>query len=342
MKKIFLILLSISLIFFSACSKQNETVEKIETKNEINTTKIVTTVAPIASIIQYIWGEYVSVDSLIEPGFSPHTFDLKPSQLIAMEKADYIIATGLSIDNFIEKNTQEEKHILLKDYVNLMEWEEHNHDHHNEDHHDEHNDEHHDEHWHDEHHDDHWHIDQHKDETLKENTEIFYDPHLWLSLENGVKIAEKITEILSKKDPENKVVFEQNLTDFKAKAEKIKNNFVKNTENKKLNNFVIFHEAYGYLFHEMNIDVSKVVVLQETAGRETSVNEMKHIIDEIKEHNVKVLYKEPQLDTKLINTLVEKHNLELSELDPLGKTIEKNWYFDTIEQNLNNLLLSYE
>jgi ABC-type Zn uptake system ZnuABC Zn-binding protein ZnuA len=54
MKKIFLILLSISLIFFSACSKQNETVEKIETKNEINTTKIVTTVAPIASIIQYI------------------------------------------------------------------------------------------------------------------------------------------------------------------------------------------------------------------------------------------------------------------------------------------------
>jgi hypothetical protein len=29
-------------------------------------------------------------------------------------------------------------------------------------------------------------------------------------------------------------------------------------------------------------------------------------------------------------------------LDPLGKTIEKNWYFDTIEQNLNNLLLSYE
>jgi zinc transport system substrate-binding protein len=119
-------------------------------------------------------------------------------------------------------------------------------------------------------------------------------------------------------------VFEQNLTDFKAKAEKIKNNFVKNTENKKLNNFVIFHEAYGYLFHEMNIDVSKVVVLQETAGRETSVNEMKHIVDEIKEHNVKVLYKEPQLDTKLINTLVEKHNLELSELDPLGKTIEKN------------------
>ena len=326
MKKLLFSIFVLSIAFLASCSKDTN----IETTsvNEEKSIKIVASVPPIASIANYIGWKYVSVSSLIEPGFSPHTFDLKPSQIIAMEKADFIIATGLGIDSFIEKNTQEDKHILLKESVQLIEWEEHDHDHGE---HEAHTDEHHDE-----------HHDEHSNTVHNENEEVFFDPHLWLSLENGEKIAGKVTQILSEKNPENKIYFEKNLEDFKKKSEEIKNNFSKKTENKQLNNFVIFHEAYGYLFQEMNIDETKVIVLQETAGRETSVSEMKHIVDEITEHKVKVLYKEPQLDTKLIDTLVEKHSLQLSELDPLGKSIEKNGYFNTIESNLNNLLISYE
>lgn len=350
MKKLLFSIFVLSIAFLASCSKDTNT--ETTSVNEEKSIKIVASVPPIASIANYIGWEYVSVSSLIEPGFSPHTFDLKPSQIIAMEKADFIIATGLGIDSFIEKNIQEEKHILLKESVQLIKWEEHNHDHGE---HEAHTDEHHDEHWHEaEHHDEHWHEDEHHDghhdeheaehsnTVHNENEEVFFDPHLWLSLENGEKIAEKITHTFSLKNPENKIYFEKNLENFKKKSEEIKNNFSKKTENKQLNNFVIFHEAYGYLFQEMNIDETKVIVLQETAGRETSVSEMKHIVDEINEHKVKVLYKEPQLDTKLIDTLVEKHSLQLSELDPLGKSIEKNGYFNTMESNLNNLLISYE
>jgi zinc transport system substrate-binding protein len=122
----------------------------------------------------------------------------------------------------------------------------------------------------------------------------------------------------------------------------IKNNFLNHIKDKKQSNFIIFHDAYNYLFNEFNINHDKILILSETAGREPSVAEMKEIIDSITKNNIKILFREPQLDTKLIQTLSSEYSLKVLELDPLGKSIDKNDYFNTIEMNLNNLSNTYE
>ena len=87
---------------------------------------------------------------------------------------------------------------------------------------------------------------------------------------------------------------------------------------KNIKNFVIFHEAYNYLFNEFGIEEEYVIVLEETAGREPSVGEMKVIIDTIKQNNITVLYKEPQFESKIIEMLEQNNpELEISILDPL-------------------------
>ena len=144
-------------------------------------------------------------------------------------------------------------------------------------------------------------------------------------------------------DSENKDYYEQNYSDFLEKSKSIKNAHLKEIEWKTISHFVIFHEAYNYLFREFWIDDKYAVILEETAWREPSVADMKNILDTINSNNIKVLFKEPQFESKLIAMLQgEEYNLTIDILDPLWQWVDKNSYFDNIEQNLNNLIKIYE
>jgi ABC-type Zn uptake system ZnuABC Zn-binding protein ZnuA len=44
---------------------------------------------------------------------------------------------------------------------------------------------------------------------------------------------------------------------------------------------------------------------------------MKEIIDSINKNNIKILYKEPQFETKLVKNLSSEYNLKVLTLDPL-------------------------
>lgn len=320
MKKI-LLFLSLALVLTSCTNWASE-----DTQTSQDTITVTSTITPFASIANYIGGEKVEVNSIIQPGFSPHSFEMKPSDIKNLQNSDLILSTGLEIDNFIVENISEKNILQLKDFIELLEW--HDHHNHSEDVHNE-----------DEHHEDEHYEDEHHEDEHHENEEIFFDPHFWLSLENGDIIAEKITESLSQLDPENKQYYETNLENFKKESWEIKNNFSLWSDSQ---DFIIFHEAFNYLFTQFGILDEKVLVLEETAGREPSVWEMKTIIDEINERSIKVIYKEPQFESKLIDTLQSQHNLETYILDPLWNSIDKNGYLNNIESNLNNLKNLYE
>ena len=315
-------------IFLVSCN--TDTKENISDTTANNKIKISATITPLASIAKYIWGENTEINSIIEPGFSPHTFDLKPSHIKQISQADIILSTWLDVDNFILES-KNEKVLELKNSVKLLEWHKHDHGHQDEHHEDEHHE---DEHHEDEHHEDEHHEDEHN---------IYYDSHFWLSLENGNKIAETIKNKLQELDSKNSDIYEKNYISFIEESNKIKSKFSQEIEGKNIKNFVIFHEAYNYLFNEFGIEEEYVIVLEETAGREPSVGEMKVIIDTIKQNNITVLYKEPQFESKIIEMLEQNNpELEISILDPLWQWVEKNSYFTNIEENLNNLMKIYE
>lgn len=353
MKKIFITLFLA--IFAVSCS--NTKIEEATVDTNDNTTISVTaTLPPLASIAQYIGWENVTITSIVEPGFSPHTFDLKPSDMINMNKSDVLISTGLEIDNFIVENNTSKDHIKLKDSLTLIEGHDHSHhdhghgehedEHHEDDSHENHHNEHHDEHE-DKHH---GHEDEHNEESHEEHhddhedeNKIFYDPHVWLSLDNAKNIAQISKDKFIALDSQNTQYYEDNYKNFVTRVDEMKTNHLEKAKDKKINHFVIFHDAYGYLFKEFGIDSDYAIVLEDTAGREPSASEMKNILDTIALNNVTILYKEPQFDSKLINTLANhQYNLKVKVLDPLGNSVEKNGYLDNIQQNLDNLLAIYE
>lgn len=351
MKKILLALAATLLLV--SCGTTNNTNEipvQEETTQTEQTLKIVTSIVPLASITHYIGGEKVEVNNLVWAGVSPHAFDLKPQDLVNIEKSDLIVSLGLDhIDGFLEKWEKNKDVIHLSEGIKLIEGsDDHDHEHEDEDEHG-HEDEHHDDHdeadennheneeMHaDEHHDDDHDEDEHHDEHGHGK-----DPHIWNSLENGKIMAGKITQKLSALQPENAEYFQKNYEAFIQEADTLKKEYAqkfttkrKTTEQKY---FIIFHEAHNYLFTEFWIDGTKKIIFRKSVLSDPSSAEMKEIIDDIQLHKVDIAFTEPQFSNDNFQKLTKEYNIQTAILNPLGTSTEKNGFFENMKANLESL-----
>lgn len=310
MKKI-LIFIFCSLFLFS-CSWEKSTEKGLENTNskKIN---ITTSIVPLASITNYIWWEKVKVDSVVPVWISPHGFDLKAEQMVWIEKSDLIIYVWLEhIDWFLDKVIPKEKSLKVSDWISLLEAQ---------DHHDE-------EEWHEE--------ENHQEE------EHSIDWHIWTSGENTKIIAEKITQQLAKISPENASLFQENYKNLVKEIDETINNFKNEVSWKKINNFIIFHDAYNYLFKEIWVEQDKKHIFQKSVLSDPNGKEMKELIDDIKNLNIKTAFKEPQLNDGNLQKLSNEYDIKILELNPLWNNIEASWYIENLKNNLENLKNIYE
>lgn len=78
---------------------------------------VVTTVAPLRSIIEEVGGDRISVVALVPEGTNSHTFDPPPSAVGEIEKADLIIINGLNLElptlELAEANASDDTPIVL-------------------------------------------------------------------------------------------------------------------------------------------------------------------------------------------------------------------------------------
>lgn len=282
--------------------------------------KIETSIIPLASLTNYIGWGFVEVKSIVPAWVSPHGYDLKPEQMVDIAESDLVIYLDLEhIDGFLDKAISNKDKLVVSEWIELIEWAEHSHE---------------DEEWVEE--------ELHEEDEHHEEEGHSVDPHIWNGTKNAIIIAEKITKKLSELSPENKVYFENNLDSLKVELEKVKNDFLVKINGKKQSEFIIFHDAYNYLFDDLWIDSSKRIVFQKSVLSDPNGALMKELIDEIKLHWVKIAYKEPQLSDSNLQKLANEYNLEILILNPLGSDIGKNGYIENYKNNLSALEKTYE
>ncbi len=85
MQKTVVLLISISLILFSCTQKEKIENEKIKT---------VVSILPYKYFVERIGEDLVEVETLIPPGASPHSFELNPAQLKAIQNSDIYFKVG--------------------------------------------------------------------------------------------------------------------------------------------------------------------------------------------------------------------------------------------------------
>lgn len=328
MKKIFLSLLA-SLIL-SSCTGLTKVEEGPKIEEENKKINITTSIIPLASISNYIGWDYVNASSLVPVWVSSHWYDMKANQMVQIQDSDLIVYLWLDhIDWFLEKALNEDnKYIKVAEWITLIEWEEHNHEHEDENHNEEHEDE-------------HGHEDEHEDENHDEESHTI-DPHVWTSSKNAILIAEKITNELVSIDYKNADYYKSNLDNFTNELNTIKNDFIKKNNNLNQKEFIIFHDAYNYLFEELSIKQENKLIFQSNVLSDPNSKEMKELVDEINLHWINIAYKEPQLNDSNLQMLANEYNIRVEVLNPLWDDESKDWYINNYKNNLQNLEYIYE
>jgi zinc transport system substrate-binding protein len=64
---------------------------------------VAASILPLADFARQVGGERVSVEALIPPGASPHTYELTPAQLQAVSRAHALVLNGVGLEYWADK-----------------------------------------------------------------------------------------------------------------------------------------------------------------------------------------------------------------------------------------------
>lgn len=249
-------------------------------------------ILPQKYFVEKIVQDKFEVNVMVNPGSSPHNFEPKPSQMKALAKSKiYFISGDNSELAWINRFKQNAKNTLFIDSVKGIEKIAMIDHHHDEDGHDLHEDE---------------------DDAL--------DPHTWLDPINVKTIAKNIYEAVILVDEVNKDFYENNYNKFLIELDNLNlelNNILEPYKNRA---FMVFHPSWGYFAKRYNLKQIAV----ESQGKEPKPNELINLINEAKEHDIKVVFTSTQFSKKAAKVISENIKGNVEVIDPLSIDWENN------------------
>jgi len=300
--------------------------------------EVVTTIFPLADIVENLGGGRVKVTALLPPGASPHTYEPTVEQAKAVAKADLFIFVGGGLDNWVldlaeaegvstlEVMEQMGEQILEYNPVQLDEagedgqgdTEAHEHEHAQESPADEPN-----------------HEDEEHNNHSREHHHGAYDPHVWMDpvLVKDL-IAPLITEKLKEVDPERVNAFDNSLVKYQAELEELHQEILTAVGKFTKKQFISYHSAWNYFAHRYGLE--EVASVEAFPGKEPSAQWLAQLVDLAKNYQIDVLFAEPQMSTETTEIIAEEIGGRVLVLDPLGgKGVSgRDSYIDLIRFNL--------
>lgn len=287
---------------------------------------VLVSITPFHGIVSELMAGVETPDLLLPASASPHSYQLKPSNMTSLQDARLIFWGGDFVEPFLTKplkhchpkqtciNLSHTPGLKLLSYRNAELEATHTH--------------HHEEHTH--HHEEHSH--HHHNGT---------DPHYWLSPNNALVLATHITDELIKADPNHQAIYLNNLKQFKHRVTRLDEQLTHQLSSIKDKPFVVFHDAYQYF--ETHYGLSAVGAITLDPDIPPSAKHLKHLATTIKEQRALCLFAEPQFQPKIINTLQQATQIKVSTLDPLGKEGQSyTELLDSISSALNDCMKKIE
>jgi len=303
-------------------------------------------IAPVHSLVARVMNGVGTPHLIIQPGASPHEYNLRPSEAAALQEADLVFWIGedltpwmadavetLAEDASVTALLEADATIVL-DFREGALFEAHGHedddhghdDHGHDDHgHDDHaHDDHaHDDHAHDDHaHDDHAHDDHdhddhaHDDHGHENHAHGDHDPHAWLSPENARIWLNLIAAELSAADPDNAGAYFANAAAARAEMEALQAEVDAMLDPVRGGRFIVFHDAYQYFESAFDFPASGAISISDAT--DPSPARIAEIQSRIREEGVNCVLAEPQFNAALVATVLDGTDANTGVIDPLG------------------------
>src|SRR5918995_5684623 len=247
------LLLVIAACVFTACSRQEDK-QAITAEKKLN---VVSTVAPITSIVENIGGDKIALTGIIPEGMNSHTFEPVPSDVKLLAHADLLNANGLDLEiptlNLARANMKKgvallllgEKTISEKEYIYDFSF---------------------------------------------PRERGHPNPHLWLNPQHAMRYATLIRDKLIHLDFNNKSAYEENATAFLKKLEALDSAIEESIRTIPESNrrLLTYHDSWPYFARRYGFQI--IGAVQPSDFSDPSPREVKRLIDQIREERVPAVF----------------------------------------------------
>ena len=175
------------------------------------------------------------------------------------------------------------------------------------------------------------------DKKEHEDEEI-YDEHIWLSMNNALKMIDTILKEIIEIDPTNKDYYVKNAEDYKTEILNLKKEYEKLIANSNRKEIAVGGEfAYAYLVEELGLNF--VSVYDNCGeGEDPSLARIKSVIDYVNSNNIPVIYYEELSEGTVAKMISEETNAESLVLYSVHNAdIDKDTYVSLMKENYKNL-----
>lgn len=219
--------------------------------------RIVTTVAPITSIVENVVGDKADVAGIIPEGINSHTFEPIPSDSKLLSSADLIIFNGLDLETPTQKLAQANLrqgatiYSLGDKTIN-------------------------------------------KDEYIFDfsfpKEQGHPNPHLWLNPQYAIRYAALVRDEVVRLDPKNRDAYEHNAAQFIQKAETLDEAIQAATQTIPPNNrrLLTYHDSWPYFARRYGFRV--IGAVQPSDFTDPSAREVMRLIDQIRREKVPAVF----------------------------------------------------
>jgi zinc/manganese transport system substrate-binding protein len=186
-----------------------------------NPVRVVTTLSTFADIARSVGGDRVIVESLAPPVFNPHFFEVRPSHILKLKRADLFLHAGLDLEMWRGPMTDAAarpevraggaRELDLSRTVSLAE------------------------------------LPTGSLTRAQGDIHLFGNPHYWLDPHNGIKLGAEIAKKLTEVDPAGEKLYQLNYQKFATDVENHILVWQTRAKSAAIRNFIGYHNEWVYL-----------------------------------------------------------------------------------------------
>ena len=252
--------------------------------------RVFVSILPQKYFVEKIGGDLIDVAVMVEPGASPHTYEPKPQQMIALAKTNIYFAIGVPFEaSWLEKIAATNPNMLIvhtEAGIKKIPMKA-----------------------------------QHQQPELEEDHHSIKDPHVWLSPPLVMILAGNMLQAFVKVDPDHLSVYEKNHDNFIRELvvldAEIRGAFKGKGKDVE---FMVFHPAWGYFAQAYGLQQVPI----ELEGKQPKAAELQSLIQYAKERGIKVIFAQPQFSWQAAQAIARSLQGQIVFVDPLAADWDRN------------------
>lgn len=272
------------------------------------TVEVFVSIPPQKWLSDRIGGQHLVTGVLIPNGRDPHTFEPTPKQVEALGRCQLYFTVGLEFEEqIITKIRQSSSQLqIVKSTAGIEKIAM---------------------------------AEQHNDAGKKEHPEdgpghdhAGLDPHVWLSPVNLKIMAAEMAKAIIAVDPQNKIDYTANLDQLSRELDALDRTIATQLQPFAGETFFVFHPSFGYFARRYDLHQEAV----EVEGKLPTLKQLSELIAEAKADGVKVIFVQPQFDSRSGQVIAKAIGGEVVPLDALAEDVKGN--IETIANKISSAL----